>query len=286
MATGRNFLGPYQLIKLIRAGTTTQVWEAIKSGQQTERVALKVLHESHRKDKTEIAYLKHETLVGKELDHENVIKIYEYLEAGGFPMIAMQLFNAKNLKIEIRENPEFVAANTPVIIRKCAEGLQHLHSHGWVHCDIKPDNFLADEQANVKVIDFSIAEKIKKGFSFGFGSKVIRGTRSYMAPEQIRKKKLDERTDIYGFGCVIFEMLSGRAPFTANNPDELLQKHLRARPPSLQALSGATEQLAKLVYRMLEKDPDKRPQSMIEFLGEFQNLSVFRAGHRPTGLQR
>ncbi len=285
MTAQRNFLGPYRLIRLIRAGTTTQVWEAIKDGQK-DRVALKVLNESHRKDRTEIGYLKHETAVGKNLDHENVIKIYEYLEAGGFPMIAMQLFNARNLKIEIRENMDFVSINVPSIIRKSAAGLQYLHEQGWVHCDVKPDNFLADEQANVKVIDFSIAEKIKKGFSLSFGSKTIRGTRSYMAPEQIRRKKLDARTDIYGLGCMIFEMMAGRTPFTANNPDELLRKHLRSKPPSLQALSGATEKLTKLVYKMLEKNPDKRPQTMQDFLGEFSQVSVYRAGHRPDGLQR
>ena len=279
MTIQRDFIGPFQLIRLIRSGTTTQVWEAKQEGER-ERVALKILLREFRENQEEIEHLKHEAKVGSVMDHANVIKIFGYHNFHGYPFISMQLFNAKNLKIEMREKPEFVTMNMKEIIEKCACGLQHMHEKGWVHCDVKPDNFLADEQPNVKLIDFSIAEKIKKGL-FAPKPKTIRGTRSYMAPEQIRKKKVDARTDIYGFGCVLFELLAGRAPYTASNPDVLLTRHLNAPIPSLESISGASRDLNKLVMQMIAKKPEDRLQSMQDFLLQFRSMQVYRPGHRP-----
>ena len=293
MSNQRDFLGPFQLVRLIRSGTTTQVWEALRQDGrdgERERLALKVLNRECRKDKVEIEYLRHEAAVGKTLEHSNVIKVYDFHNIYSLPFLSMQLFNARNLKIELRERPEEIAINLPGIIRKSAEGIRHLHEKGWVHCDIKPDNFLADEQGNVKLIDFSIAEKPgKKGLSslLGFGrAKTIRGTRSYMAPEQIRRKPLDARSDMYAFGCVLFELLAGRTPFSASNPNDLLNRHLTAPPPNLLAVSGATRELSGLVSRMMAKSPDDRPQNMTDFLFEFSKVGVFRAGKRPAGLVR
>ena len=289
MSIGRDFIGPFQLLRLIRAGTTTQVWEAIRTGEK-DRIALKVLMKDYRNNKYEIGQLKHEAMVGADLDHPNVIKIFGYHEAQGFPLIAMQLFNARNLKIAMREQSEFMRPNLSPIIRKCALGLQHLHQQGWVHCDVKPDNFLADEQGNVKLIDFSIGVKEKNtgglGGLFSSRPKAIRGTRSYMAPEQIRRKHPDRRADIYGFGCVIFELLSGKTPYSANTPDELLKKHLTAPLPSLEACSDASKPFSDMVKRMIAKKPQDRIQTMEEFLQVFKNTSMFRPGKRPEGFRR
>ena len=283
MSTRRDFLGPFQLVRLIRSGTTTQVWEAIRTGEK-ERVAIKVLLADFQKDKFEIGCLIHEAEVGKEVRHPNVIAIFDYHNANGLPFVSMQLFHAKNLKIELRERPLYVQINIKQIIQKCAAGLAHLHDKGWVHCDIKPDNFLADEQGNVKVIDFSIALKMKKGWFGGARAKTVQGTRSYMPPEQIRRKALDQRTDIYSLGCVIFEMMSGRTPFNASNPDDLLNRHLTATPPNLLSCSGATRDLANLVTRMMAKDPEQRPPNMNAFLKEFKRIGMFRAGKHPKGM--
>lgn len=289
MSLGRDFIGPFQLLRLIRAGTSTQVWEAIRSGEK-ERIALKVLMESFRKDKYEIGQLKHEAVVAAELDHPNVIKIFGYHNDQGFPLISMQLFPSKNLKLEMRERKEHMLPNISQIIRSCALGLEHLHEHGWVHCDVKPDNFLADEQGNVKLIDFSIGVKEKKQGGIGGllagRPKTIRGTRSYMSPEQIRRKNPDRRADIYGFGCTIFELLAGKTPYSANSPDELLSKHLSATVPALEAHSGASKQFSDLVKLMLAKKPEDRIQSMGEFLRAFDKTQMFRSGKRPKGFRK
>ena len=285
MSSSRDFLGPYQFLRMIRAGNTTTIWEAIKTGQTGRRYALKVLIDRFKKDRAEIEQLRNEAIVGKALDHPYVITIYEFDQKYELPFISMQLFNARNLKQELREQPDRLAYNLEDIVQKCAEGLLHLHLHGWIHCDVKPDNFLVDENANVKLIDFSIAQKAKSGLAAFFGGRgKLQGTRSYMAPEQIRGKRLTTATDVYGFGCVLFELLTGRPPFTGTTPDEVLSRHLRSSVPSIQAYNNkVSDKFAGLLLRVLAKEPGKRPQTMADFIKEFEALNgrIYKAGMRP-----
>ena len=264
------------------------MWEA-KRINEKERLALKVLLSDFRTDRDEIGQLKHEAMVGAFVNHPNVIKIFDYHEDQGFPLVSMQLYQARNLKIEIRERPEVLAENMGIVMRAAAEGLAHLHDVGWIHCDIKPDNYLVDEQANVKLIDFSIAVKDKKKGFLGLGSnkaKTIMGTRSYISPEQIRRKHLDVRADIYGFGCMLFEMMSGKTPYNAASPEQLLSKHLSAPIPNLLAVSGASKDFAALVRMMLAKDPDKRIQTMRDFINELDKIQIYRHSMRPKNFRR
>jgi serine/threonine-protein kinase len=270
---------------MIRSGQTCAVYES-RAAHEHERVAIKALLKRHKDNKTQIAHLKHEAEVGKSLKHPNVITIFEFVDKYALPFIVMQLFNARNLKQELRERREHLQYHVRDVILRCALGLQHLHEKGWVHCDVKPDNFLVDDDANVKLIDFSIAKETKKKAGFlsrlTSRSKSIQGTRSYMSPEQIRGENLDQRSDIYSFGCVCFELLTGRAPFTGTSPDEVLNKHLRSIPPSLQAYNQRVgNDFAALVTRCLSKDPADRPQTMQEFIDAFQAIQIFRAGMKP-----
>ena len=289
MSVGKDFIGPYQLLRLIRAGNSTQVWEAVRSGEK-KRIALKVLTSRYRKDKHEIAQLKHEANIGKQLKHENVIEIYDYYDETGIPLISMELFHANSVKISIREKRDQLLPILTPMIRQCVLGLKEMHDKGWVHCDVKPDNFLADDNGLVKLIDFSIGNKIKKtgGLAGLFNSrpKAVQGTRSYMAPEQIRRKNSDARTDIYGLGCMIFELMSGKLPYTGNSPDQLLKRHLTATIPSLESCSDASTDFSNLVKKMLAKKPEHRFQSMADFLGVFERCQMFRSGKRPEGFRR
>lgn len=282
MASSRNYLGSYRLIKLIRGGQVCNVWEAMRDGDK-DRVAIKVLLARHGKNKTEIEQLRNEGRVGIDMDHPNVIKIFEFVDRYDLPFLVMQLFNARNLKQEMRENDKVLAVNAPRVVEQCALGLDYLHEQGWIHCDIKPDNYLVNEQGDVKLIDFSIAQQMKKQKRSLFGKKLVQGTRSYMSPEQIRGRPLDRSADVYGFGCVMHEMFAGRPPFTGTNPDELLQKHLRSTPPPLIAANKAvSEDFANLILQTLAKDPKKRPQTMAAFLEALKKIRVYKAGRKPT----
>lgn len=202
----------------------------------------------------------------------------------------MELFHANSVKISIREKRDQLLPILTPMIRQCVLGLKEMHDKGWVHCDVKPDNFLADDNGLVKLIDFSIGNKIKKtgGLAGLFNSrpKAVQGTRSYMAPEQIRRKNSDARTDIYGLGCMIFELMSGKLPYTGNSPDQLLKRHLTATIPSLESCSDASTDFSNLVKKMLAKKPEQRFQSMADFLGVFERCQMFRSGKRPEGFRR
>jgi eukaryotic-like serine/threonine-protein kinase len=278
----RDFLGPYRLVRLIRVGNTCQVWEAAKT-DETAHYALKVLREDLRKDRNELAALRNEWDVGGKLKHANIIKIFEYNREGATPYIVLELFEYPNLKLLLRQGHQSLAYLVPKIIEQGAEALFYLHGEGWVHCDVKPDNFLVNEDGVVKLIDFAISRRIKRGLSalFSFGGKV-QGTRSYMSPEQIRGKALDERSDVYSFGCVVFELLTGKPPFTGSTADELLSRHLSAPIPSLVAANdNVTTELANLVRRAMAKRRDDRHRSMYDFLMEFRALRVFKINPKP-----
>ena len=278
MAGSRNFLGPFRLVRLIRAGQTCQVWEAVDERTE-ERVALKALQPEQRSNKTEIAYLKHEHTVAKAFDHENIIRIDGFYTDRSVPFLAMEFSSGKNAKIQIRQNFEEIIYWSKNIIETSAKGLLYLNQCGWLHCDIKPDNLLVGEEGSTKIIDFAISQRIPKGLGklLGRRTKQTQGTRSYMSPEQIRGQKLDEQSDVYSFGCTVFEILTKKPPFTAPTPDELLMKHLRSAPPLAYTVnSNVTEDLSQLIRNMMSKKKENRPASFEEFLNLFRAVRPFK----------
>jgi serine/threonine protein kinase len=173
------------------------------------------------------------------------------------------------------------------VVRECCEGLAYFHSKGWIHRDIKPDNFLLPDQGSVKLIDFALAQRVRSGIWKllpGGKSSRIQGTRSYMSPEQIRSEALDPRADIYSFGCMLHELLGGKPPFTGTSTTDLLNKHLRNAPPNVQAANrNVTDACASLIKRMLAKTAKARPATMEEVLLEWNRIEVFKEA--PAGAE-
>jgi len=279
MTKTRDFLGPYRLARLIRAGNTAEVWEAVEE-PSLERFALKVLRQKYRADKSEIALLKFEYTVGKDMSSQRIIKLLDYRVEAGTPFLVMELFSELNMKQALRKGPDSLAHIIDTVIEQAAEGLFHMHTKGWIHRDIKPDNFLVSRTGETKLIDFTIAEKKKSGLGklFHRPAKLVQGTRSYMSPEQIEGKICDERSDLYSFGCVLFEVVTGKPPYTGQTPNDLLTKHLTASIPSpLVYNDNVTPEFALLVKKMMAKRPDQRePKSMYEFLKEYRNVQVYK----------
>ncbi|PAY18549.1 protein kinase [Rhodopirellula sp. SM50] len=277
MTKTRDYYGPYRLTRLIRSGSTAEVWEAIHEHDQ-ERFALKILKGQMAKDKNEVNLLKHEFNVGKDLQNSpRIIKILDYSIANDRPFLVLELFSELNIKQALRRGPDSLAFMLDKIIEQAGEGIYYMHTRNWIHLDLKPDNFLVSRDGETKLIDFTITEKKKTGLSKIFHRKnLAKGTRSYMAPEQIRRKVCDERTDIYSFGCVLFEMATGKPPFTGDTPNDLLNKHLTASIPSAIAYNNnVTKEFADLIKRMMAKSASARPDSMWDFLKEIRSIQLW-----------
>ena len=190
----------------------------------------------------------------------------------------MEWFSAPNWKQRINRGLDSYTDILRNVIVDAAESVAYLNQQGWIHCDVKPDNFLVSDEGQVKLIDFALARRQKGGFSKLIARKTkIQGTASYMSPEQILGKPVDSRSDVYGLACTIFECLTGRPPFTGISVNDLLQKHLQgALPPPLAANSNITPEMASLLHMGMAKSPDKRPQSSTDFAKMLSNTRPLR----------
>ncbi|MCH2115803.1 MAG: serine/threonine protein kinase [Pirellulales bacterium] len=227
--------------------------------------------------------LKHEFNVGKSLKHKSIIRTCEFGTGKDGTYLTMELFKTPNLKQQIIEGVERLHYRLEEILCNAALGLEHMHREGWTHRDVKADNYLVNEKNEVRLIDFTLARKIPKGLSKLLGGKApVQGTYSYMAPEQIRGKEVDACADIYSFGCMVYELMTGKLPFTASSSSELLNKHLKARPPELSMLQkNIHPEFGKLVHRMLAKEPKERPNSLMEFYRELKAGRCFHIKPKP-----
>jgi serine/threonine protein kinase len=245
-------------------------------------VGVKVVLDPFRNDREHMRYLRTEFLVGQCVVNPHVLSIYGFDWNDGKSYLAMEWFSAPNMRWRIQQGVDKIAPLVPKIVEQAAEALISVHWAGWIHRDVKPDNFLVADDGKVKLIDFALAVRRKQGIGgwlagwFARRSKV-QGTRSYMAPEQIRGERVDERTDLYGLACTIYELLSARPPFVGNDPNEVLMKHLKSPPPSLESISPLiAPELSQLVRRAMAKDPKARPKSVADFLREFRVIRHFR----------
>ncbi len=278
MATATpGYVGPYRLLNVVHTGQTSQIWQAYHDANQ-KIYGIKMLLEDYRRDREHLGYLRWEAMVGQKVAHHRIVQVHTFDSDRGNPYLAMDWFPAPNMKRMILAGVEQRAHQLPKIIAEASEGLAYFNQMGWVHRDVKPDNFLVNDDGEVKLIDFALAHRNKTGLSKLLSPKAkVQGTRSYMSPEQIRGSAVDVRADVYSFGCTLHELLGGKPPFTGASADDLLRKHLRASPPSVEAANqNITPECADLVRRCLAKAPAKRPQSIDDFLMEFRAIRMFK----------
>jgi serine/threonine protein kinase len=275
-------IGGYQVLNVVATGQTSQIFEAVQEGGG-RRVALKMLLRERAKESEHVAFLRHEATVAKQLEHPNIITVLDFQrnrKSPDGPYMVMEYFPAPNLKQVIRRDHDAVKRQAHRIITQIAQGMAYAHDKRWVHRDLKPDNILVNKSGEVRVIDFALAVRIQGALGRMITPKPkIQGTRSYMSPEQIQPKRgpLDGRSDIYALGIVIFEMLSGKTPFHANSPDELLLRHLRSPAPSLITMEiDVTPEMDNLIQRMLAKKPQERPENLHSFLAEFRKMRIMQ----------
>jgi serine/threonine-protein kinase len=263
-------------------GQSSQVWEVVELASH-RHFAMKLLLPEKARESEHRRLLLHEAMVGRQMAHPNVIKIVSVGKDPKNPYFVMEYFPAGSLKLRIvRKQFDFINERLPGILQKVATGLAYMNASGWVHRDVKPDNILVNNASEVRLIDFALAQRVKKETFFGrlFRRRKAwsQGTRSYMSPEQIRGKPLDGRADIYSFGISAYELVTGRPPFRAASNEELLKKQLVEKPSSPQLFNkDVTDEFAELVLRMLAKKKEERPRDFHQVLMDLRKTRIFKS---------
>jgi eukaryotic-like serine/threonine-protein kinase len=261
-------LGPYDIVAPLGAGGMGEVYRArdIKLGRD---VALKVVPEAFAQETERIARFQREAQVLAALNHPNVAAIYGFEDSGKIHALVMELVEGPTLADRIKEG-----ALSPVealqIGKQICEGLEYAHERGIVHRDLKPANVKVTSDGAVKLLDFGLAKALESVTTAGDISTsptisrmatqagVILGTAAYMSPEQARGKAVDRRADIWAFGCVLYEMLTGKVPFGGDTVTDTLAAVIKEEP-SLDRLPSATPlAIRNLLRRCLDKNPRQR----------------------------
>lgn len=268
----------HQLVSCIASGNSSQVWEVV-SKTDNQRYAMKLLLPEALKDPEQVKVLKNEAKVGATFDHPNIIKFHKSSFSRDFGYILMEYFRAPNLKTSISSD----LLGLHIRMRKLIEGLclsiGYMHQNGWLHKDLKPDNVLFSKSSEMRLIDFSLTARCPKGIGKLLAGKVkiIQGTRTYIAPETIKKMQPSEQTDMYSLGVTLFEVLTGQPPFKGSDPTDLLKKHVGAVPPNPSYINAnVSPEMDKFILRMLAKKPKDRHKSMDEVYAEFRAIKVFK----------
>jgi eukaryotic-like serine/threonine-protein kinase len=273
------YLGPYRLLNVVHTGHASQIWQAFDDANH-RMVGVKALLTSSEAARDEIQFLRQEYTVGRDIHHPRIIEMYAFDWDRGQPYLGMEWFSAPNMKQRMQLGLDKIAPLIPKIIEHAAEALAFFNSKGWVHRDIKPDNFLVTDDGEVKLIDFALAKRRRRGLAKWLTprTKIQQGTKSYMSPEQIRGLPLDERSDLYSFACTLHELVAGKPPFTGTSVNDLLTKHLKSSPPSLEGANpNVTSAFAQLLRRSMAKNTGARPESVDDFLREFRTIRVFKS---------
>ena len=274
----QNKIDDYLLIAPIASGKSGIVWEVMHE-QSNKMFAMKLLNQNAMQDPDEKSLLKLEAKLGAMMEHPNLIRNHGVVIRKTECYMLMDLFKTPNLKAFINSGIEMVHTNFRQLVEGVCAGLGHMHGKGWVHRDLKPENILLNRAGEVRLIDFSLAVKAAGGLGklLGGGRGPIRGTRTYLAPETIRKEPTTPATDIYSLGVTFFECLTGTTPFKGDTPQDLLRKHIASAPPlpSMQN-DKVTPEMDRFILKMLAKKPKDRHQTMDEVLRDFNNCQVFK----------
>ena len=282
-------VGPYRIVRPIGKGGMGRVYLAVDD-KKRRKVAIKVLPEQFLDDKKKSEYLKRELQIARELDHPNVVNIFDSMELRrksdgklqGFML--MEFIDGENLRDYVTKNNPTFGQRVEVCEQICS-GLNYIHRHrlkdgryhSIVHRDIKPENILITKQSQVKIVDFGLSVE-EKAFSF-LRSKSRAGTPRYMAPEQIKGKRIDERSDIYSLGVCMYELFTGKVPYDAKDRKEIMKMHISSKvEPELphKVNPQIPLPLSRIIMPALEKEPEKRFQSVAELQLALKHITASR----------
>ena len=284
-------LGPYEVVAPLGAGGMGEVWRA-RDARLGREVAVKVLPEAFAHDPERLARFEREAKAVAALSHPNILAIHDYGTHDGTVYIVTELLEGQTLRARLTEGP-LAPRRAVEIAVQVAHGLAAAHDKGIVHRDLKPENLWVGRDGRVKILDFGLARSaaapgpgsssLAPTEAAGTGVGGLVGTMGYMAPEQVRGGALDPRTDLFAFGAVLYEMLSGRRAFQGESPADTMSAILREEPPELEGtVRDLPPALERILRRCLEKQPDARFHSAHDLAFALEALST-SSGVSPAG---
>ncbi len=230
-----------------------------------QKVALKLLRPEVANDEAMIGRFRNELKLARQITHRNVCRMYDLGQEGSELYITMEFVAGEDLKSFVRRIGHVPVRKALGLAKQVAEGLAEAHRLGIIHRDLKPQNIMIDQEGNAKIMDFGISRTIEAGGATQEG--LIIGSPEYMSPEQAEGRAVDQRSDIYSLGAVLFEMLTGKLPFEGRTALDLALKH-KTVPPSdpRNHDSQIPADVSRLVLKCLEKEAPARYQSALELI--------------------
>jgi serine/threonine protein kinase/Tfp pilus assembly protein PilF len=270
LTTGSTFAGRYQIIEEIGKGGMGKVYKA-QDKKIKETVALKLIKPEIASDKKTIERFGNEMKFARKVSHRNVCRMYDLGEEKGSHFITMEYVPGEDLRSSIRRFGQLPIGKSISITKQICEGLAEAHRLGVIHRDLKSNNIMIDKEGNVRIMDFGIARSLEaKGIT---DAGVMIGTPEYMSPEQVEGKEIDQRSDIYSLGVILYEMVTGRVPFEGDTPFTIGMKHKGEMPKNpKEHNTQISDDLNSLILRCLEKENEKRYQSADEVRSELSNI--------------
>lgn len=266
------FGGRYRIIKKVGRGGMGSVYLAQDIELDIE-VALKIIHPEFASNPRFVKQFKKEILLAREITHENIVRIHDFGEVNGIKFISMQYIEGKNLEQLISKGGSIPLDKALDYSRQICLGLQAAHRKGIIHLDLKPHNILVDREGQVFIVDFGLAKSLERGQAPLTG-KII-ATPEYISPEQAKGEAVDKRTDIYSFGCIMYEMLTGTTLFSAETVVGYIQKHIHDSPPMASKKNNKVSRyLDKMILKCLEKKPARRYQEVTDILSDLEAEKV------------
>ncbi|HKD16944.1 MAG TPA: protein kinase [Thermoanaerobaculia bacterium] len=279
-------LGPYEVLSPIGAGGMGEVYKA-RDERLKRDVAIKVLPATYSQDPDRLRRFEQEAQAAGGLNHPNITAVYDLGSLEGSPYIVTELLEGETLRARLSGGAIAVRKATDYAVQ-IAKGLAAAHEKGIVHRDLKPENLFLTNDGRVKILDFGLAKLTQVEASSGpqtnlptaTGTEpgVVMGTLGYMSPEQVKGKPADQRSDIFAFGAILYEMLSGQRAFHRDSAAETMSAILREEPPDLSATNKSVQPgLERIVRHCLEKNPEERFYSARDVAFDLEALSGLSA---------
>src|SRR5271155_1364323 len=277
-------LGPYEIQSPLGAGGMGEVYRA-RDTRLGREVALKVLPESFSRDSERLRRFEQEARAVAALNHPNILAIHDIGEQRGAPFIVSELLEGCSLRVEL-ENGALSSRKATDYAVQIAQGLAAAHNKNIIHRDLKPENIFVTKEGRVKILDFGLAKLAPNASGSNAESAgltltsspteagVVMGTAGYMAPEQVRGSAIDSRTDIFAFGAVLYEMISGKRAFRRDTAAETMTAILKEDPPELSEIDHPVAPgLERIGRRCREKQPEQHFQSAKDLAGALEPLT-------------